>query len=92
MSKTIGVPEELFSHLDRAAAAEGLTPPLWMGGKLPQPMNGCSAAVNGEPKTLADLFAGRVGLFSSGTGEPPLDTLPGSFADHLEHKHRDGRL
>jgi hypothetical protein len=91
MSKTIEMPEDLFAHLDRAAAAKGLTPRVWMDEKLPQALIG-SAGVDGEPKTLADLFAGRVGLFSSGSGEPRLETLRESFADHLEEKHRDGRL
>lgn len=92
MSKMIEVPEDLFAHLDRAAAAERLTPRVWMNDRLPQPMSGCPGGGDGEPKTLADLFAGRVGLFSSGNGEPRLEALRESFADYLEQKHRDGRL
>jgi hypothetical protein len=92
MSKVIHVPEDLFVRLDRAAAAEGFTPLEWLDANLPEEIGARASDEAEGPQTLADLFAGRVGLFSSGTGEPRLETLRESFSDYLEEKHRNGHL
>jgi hypothetical protein len=90
MSRMIEVPEGVFARLQGAAAAEGLAPGSWLDARLRSSENGqhpCAA-----PRTLADLFVGRMGRFSSGTGEPRLETLRESFGEYLEEKHRSGHL
>lgn len=92
MSKTIELPDELFVRLETTAAAEGLTPKGWIDARLSANGNGEAAYGTREPRTLADLFAGRVGRFSSGHGEPRLEDLRESFGEYLEDKHRKGHL
>jgi len=44
------------------------------------------------PRSLADLFAGRVGLIDGGDGETLSEGGGEKLADHLEAKRRAGRL
>ncbi|HEX5869926.1 MAG TPA: hypothetical protein VFY65_05915 [Longimicrobium sp.] len=73
MSRSVELPDSDFERLEEAAAAEGVTPAEWIAGRLPA----CPEAqpcANGKPaKTLADLFAGRMG---------PLD-LGGAGTSHV---------
>ncbi len=91
MSQTIEVPDPLFDDMREDAEAQGLSLVGWIASKLPRDGNDPPAGAT-PPKSLADLFAGRVGTFSSGTGEPSLETLRDSFGDYLEEKHRTGHL
>jgi hypothetical protein len=91
MNRSVELPESDYARLEEAAAAEGVTPAAWIRERLPQPsVTPCS---NGKPaKSLADLFEGQIGRFSSGTGEPRSDDLRESFGAYLEQQHRAGRL
>ncbi|HVH13953.1 MAG TPA: hypothetical protein VM759_12915 [Longimicrobium sp.] len=98
MSKTIKVSDEDFVRIRNAAAAEGMPPEAWILEHLPlERTPGNATALPPSPdgqraKTMYDLFAGRVGRFNSGTGQPGSDEVGNSLANHLEEKHREGRL
>lgn len=95
---TIEFSEQDFAAIARAAAAEGIPVDEWVVANLP--LNGSRAvSVDAPPspeakpaRTMADLFAGRLGGFNSGTGQPSSINIGDSFAEHLEEKHRAGRL
>lgn len=92
MSRSIELPDEEYARLERAAELEGVTPAEWVARHLPA----CTRAqpcANGTPaKTMADLFAGRVGVVASG-GEGRLSENTGErFADLLVEQRRAGRL
>lgn len=70
-----------------------MTPVEWLSARLPPVADAVEPERPGErPRTLADLFAGRVGLFASKTEEPLSENTGERFADYLEEKRRDGRL
>ena len=50
-----------------------------------------SSAVD-SPESLADLFAGHIGLIDSGSTEPVSEKGAESFAAYLEEKRRAGHL
>ena len=55
-----------------------------------EPADGATA---GEPKSLADLFAGYIGGFQSGrTAERLSENSGEKFTDHLIQKRKDGHL
>jgi hypothetical protein len=95
---TIEFSEQDFAAIERAAAAEGIPVDEWVVANLP--LNGSRAESHASPsspeakpaKTMADLFAGRLGGFNSGTGQPSSNNIGESFAEYLEQKHRAGRL
>jgi hypothetical protein len=92
MSRMIELPDPVYDALHEAAAAHGLTPAAWIAAHLPP-----GASVEHDPgaeppRTLAERFAGRVGLFGSGGGEPLSEATGERFAEHLESKRRAGRL
>ena len=90
MSKTIKVPEDLFAHLDRAAAAEGLTPRVWVDDKVPDEL--LKPGTGARPRTMAERLAGRLGRIGSETGCPSAAQASDSFAEYLLAKQRAGRL
>jgi hypothetical protein len=102
MSKMIELSDSDYAAIQEAASAAGMTPDEWIVARLvasrgtaEEGVNASSAASdpNAKPaKTLADLFAGRIGRFNSGSGEPRVETLRESFGEHLEQKHRTGTL
>ena len=85
MSHTLEIPDRLYDALKKAADARGMTPLAWIAAHLPH--------VHGiKPKTLADLFVGRVGRIQSG-GQKPLSEDCGTiFTEYLEEKRRGGHL
>lgn len=95
---TIEFSEQDFASIERAAAAEGVPVDEWVVANLP--LNGSRAESADAPpspeakpaQTMADLFAGRLGGFNSGTGQPSSNHIGMSFAEYLEEKHRAGRL
>lgn len=96
---TIEFSEQDFAAIERAAAAEGIPVDEWVVTHLP--LNGSRAdAPDASPscgeakpvRTMADLFAGRLGGFNSGSGRPSSNDIGDSFAEYLEEKHRAGRL
>lgn len=90
MSKTIGMPEDLFTYLNMAAAAEGLTPRLWVDNKLPGEAQ--DPGTGTRPRTMAERLAGRLGRIGSETGHPSAAEASDAFAEYLLAKQRAGRL
>ncbi|MEX0641718.1 MAG: hypothetical protein WD468_03405 [Pirellulales bacterium] len=83
------LPDPLFDALQEAASASGTTPIGWIAAHLP--ISTPSMAPNGA-KTLADLFAGRVGLVESSGDEALSENCGERFTDYLEQKRKEGRL
>ncbi|ETX01676.1 MAG: hypothetical protein ETSY1_06550 [Candidatus Entotheonella factor] len=70
MSHILEIPDALYAALQKAADASGTTPLGWIAAHLPNTTGAEELYKQGdtEPKTLADLFAGRVGRIRSGGG------------------------
>ena len=84
MSRSVELPEAVYAALEAAASASGTTPAAWIAAKLPQPVRGPQPEREGEaPRTLADEFAGRVGLFSSEESDAPAPTLAERLAGRV---------
>lgn len=94
MSHTLELPDALYDALKKAADASGTTPLGWIANHLGE----VEATPETEqeqtsgPKTLADLFAGRVGRIRSGGNERLTEECGRKFADHLEAKRKAGHL
>lgn len=87
MSKTLELPEPVFTALEEAAAASGTTPAGWVEAHLPAVEEASVGA-----KTLGDLFKGRVGRIRSGGREALSEKGREFFEEHLERKRREGHL
>lgn len=85
MSQILEIPDELYSALKEAADSSNTTPQGWIAANLPD-----SEKV--EPKTLADLFAGRVGRIRSGSEKALSENCGATFTEHLETKRQGGLL
>lgn len=82
------LPDSDFDRLEEAAAAEGVTPAERL--PLAPVVQPCS---NSQPaKTLAERFAGRVGLIDSGGDGRLSEDHSKLFGEYLEAKRRAGRL
>jgi len=82
MSRSVELPEAVYAALEEAAAASGTTPAEWIAARVPQPAPALEPESEGQPpRTLADEFAGRVGLFSS--SEQSRRTLAERFEGYL---------
>jgi hypothetical protein len=94
MSHQLEIPDELYAALQAAADANGTTPLGWIAAQLPQPGEIVSEteAPDGGPKTLADLFAGRVGRIQSGGRERLSEACGEQFTDYVEAKRKAGRV
>jgi hypothetical protein len=94
MSRSVELSDEDYARLERAAEVERITPAEWIARRIPmwagsEPLT----CPDGTPaRTMADVLAGRIGLFSSGNGLPSSDNVSESFAEYLEQKQREGRL
>ena len=67
MSRTLEIPDGIYDALERAAGAGGTTPVEWIEARLAEAR--AIAVDSPDPKpgeTLADLFAGRIGLIQAG--------------------------
>jgi hypothetical protein len=90
--------EQDYAAIKRAAAAEGMPLDAWIVAHLPldaaasEPAEAAPCPEAKPAKTMADLFAGRLGRFNSGNGQPSSNNIGEHFADYLEEKHRMGRL
>jgi hypothetical protein len=91
MSHLLEIPDGLYAALQAAADASGTTPLGWIAAQLPQTV-GTVSAPEGGPKTLADLFAGRVGRIRSGGREQLSEACGEKFTDYVEAKRKAGRL
>ncbi|HEX2077434.1 MAG TPA: hypothetical protein VHG08_06980 [Longimicrobium sp.] len=87
-----------YTAIQDAAAREGIPMNVWVMANLPLNRSECDSteappASGGKPaRTMADLFAGRVGLAASG-GDGRLSENTGEkFTDILVKKRRQGRL
>lgn len=94
MSHLLEIPDEVYAALQAAADASGTTPLGWIAAQLPQTAGpvGVHAEPAGSPKTLADLFAGRVGRIRSGGIERLSEACGERFTDYVEAKRRAGCL
>jgi hypothetical protein len=88
MSHLLEIPDELYAALQAAADATGTTPLGWIAAQLPPPAGTVSAhdVLKGGSKTLADLFAGRVGRVRSGGRERLSEACGETFTDYVEAK------
>ena len=85
MSHMLEIPDELYDALKKAAESSDMTPLAWIAAQLPN-------APDIKPKTLADLFAGRVGRIRSGSQKPISEDSGTTFTEYLEEKRRGGHL
>ena len=95
MSHMLEFPDPLYAALKEAASASGTTPLGWIAANLPRATvaDDEKDEVEAEPKkTLAERFAGRVGLIDSGGRMRAAENIGERFAEHLEAKRRAGRL
>jgi len=94
MSHLLEIPDELYTALQATADAHGTTPLGWIAAQLPHTTGTVNApeAPEGAPKTLADLFAGRVGRIRSGGRERLSEACGEIFTDYVEAKRKAGRL
>ena len=92
MKRLVELPESDYVRLEEAAAAEGVTPAEWIAGRLPA-CPGIQPRSNGKPaQTLAERFAGRVGVIASGGKERLSERASEIFGDMLEEQRKAGRL
>jgi len=89
MPQNLEIPDPIFDALQQAASASGTTPVGWIAAHLPNQVDSKSVEA---AKTLADLFAGHIGGFKSGSNVPLSQNCGEIFADYLEEKRREGRL
>ncbi len=94
MSHILEIPDALYAALQKAADASGTTPLGWIAAHLPNTTGAEELYKQGdtEPKTLADLFAGRVGRIRSGGEERLSEDCDAKLTDGLEAKRGAGRL
>ena len=94
MSQMLEMPDALYIALQDAAAARGLSPLAWIAAHLSPPQAPSNESLDQEhdPKTLADLFAGRVGRIGSGSKERLSEECGAAFTDYLEEKRKAGHL
>lgn len=94
MSYILEIPDELYASLKKVADANGTTPLAWIAAHLPRAKGTGEQEIERDsgPRTLADLFAGRVGHIHSGGKEPLSEDCGAKFTDHLEEKRCGGHL
>ena len=94
MSHLLEIPDELYAALQAAADARGTTPLGWIAARLPHAPETADTHDEpaGVPKTLAELFAGRVGRIRSGGTERLSEACGEKFTDYVEAKRRVGCL
>lgn len=93
MSRPNQLSAEDYARLEREAAVEGITPEEWIARHLSTPGGEPGPCSNGKPvRTMADVLAGRVGLFDSGGDGMLAERHSELFAEYLEEKRKAGRL
>ena len=88
MSQNLELPDPIFDALQQAAVASGTTPVGWIAAHLPP----ASKRAPENAKSLADLLAGYIGQFHSGSKEALSQNCGERFTDYLVQKRREGRL
>jgi hypothetical protein len=92
MSRSVDLPDSVYTVLEEAAAACGTSPAEWIAARLPQPAPPIEPECDGQPpRTLADEFAGRVGAFSSGRGDLS-ERVSELYGEGIVEKHRARQL
>lgn len=94
MNHTLEIPDTLYAALKEAADTSGLTPVAWIAAHLPHTPSliELQAEQANRPRTLADLFAGRVGHIQSGGKGRLSEECGAKFTDYLEEKRKAGHL
>jgi hypothetical protein len=94
MSQTLEIPDTLYTALKEAAEARGLTPVAWIAAHLQHAESETESQATqvSDLRTLADLFAGRVGRIQSGGKEHLSEECGTKFTDYLEKKRKAGHL
>ena len=104
MSRNVELPDDVYARVEQRAAAAGMTVVEWIAAGAPalcaepcasESQNGGHPGATNEnghpPRTLADEFAGRVGLVS--LPETELSERTGElFAERMLEKYRSGHL
>lgn len=92
MSRSVELSNEDYERLEQAAAAEGMTPAEWIEWRL-SPRSRIISNANGKSdKSLAERFAGRIGVINSGGKERLSERHREVFGEILEEKRKAGRL
>jgi len=93
MSRLLELPDPVYAALEQVAASSGLTPAGWIAAHVSR-----ATAVNGNNNgqrptlTLAERFAGRIGVIDTGGRARAAENIGERFAEHLAAKRRAGRL
>ena len=90
MSRTLELPDELYTRIETVAAKNGNTPIEWLNRNVPE-ANGASPQPEVK-KTLRERLHGIIGSVSSGGQERLSENTGEKFTDYLEQKRREGRL
>jgi predicted DNA-binding protein len=88
MTITVDLPPDLEERLRERAAKLGQEPTAYVTALVNRDLSSSEV----EPKTLADLFAGRIGRINSGGTERLSEDCGEKFAAYLEQKRREGHL
>lgn len=92
MSQILELPDEVHAALRRAAEDEGMAPADWIETRLASAPTAHPPKGTTSSRTLADLFAGKIGRISSaGEGHFSQETRR-TFTDGLEEKKQAGHL
>jgi hypothetical protein len=88
MSITIDLPPDTELQLRERAEKLGQDPAAYIIALLDRDLK----HIEGAPRTLAEAFAGRLGLVNSGGLERLSEDTGEKFADYLEQKRREEHL
>jgi len=87
MSRSIDLPDTVYAALEAAAATTGTTPAGWIAARV-TPSPAAEPECEGQPLgTLADEFAGRVGVVSSGRSNLS-ERVSELYGEAVMEKHR----
>ena len=88
MSRSLDIPDPVYTALESAAAANGTTPVGWIAAQLQQPPRESTNGAN----SLADLFQGRTGRIAGRRTGDHSKNSGSDFTDSLVIKRNEGRL
>lgn len=91
MSRSVELSDEEYERLEQTAAAQGLTPAEWIAWRL-APWSRVVSSNGKSGKSLAERFAGHIGVVNSGGKERLSERHREVFGEILEEKRREGRL
>jgi hypothetical protein len=85
MSRMLELPDDVYARLLDEAAACGVTPVEWIVSRLPRAAASSGDEPSAKPtQTLAERFAGRVGVIDTGPRARAAEPPPQTLADFLE--------